>query len=105
MGIAMSFILGLFLRSFQFFSAFTSFFYFFNKKTAVALTSYGFVPYFFTFIFYFFNKKTAVALTGCGFACLFFVCPRSITSGLLGNGCLNSIKNYPQFSVFGGNHD
>jgi hypothetical protein len=33
------------------------------------------------------------------------VCPRSITSGLLTDGRSNSIKNYPQFSVFGGNHD
>lgn len=88
MGIAMSFILVLFLRIFQFF-------YFLSKLSS-------FVDDFLSFftIFLCFNKKTSVALTGYGFARLEFVCPRSITSGLLGNGCLNSIKTYPQFSVF-----
>jgi len=80
MGVAMSFILGLFLPIFQLFSFFSSF-------------------------FYFSNKKTSVALTGCGFACLFFVCPRSITSGLLYRDGTNFIKNYSQFSFFGGGHD
>lgn len=89
MGIAMSFILGLFLRSFQFF-----YLLFFPRNRPVFQT-----------VFYFLTKKTSVALTGCGFACLFFVCPRSITSGLLTDGRSNSIKNYPQFSVFGGGHD
>jgi len=80
MGISMSFILGLFLRIFQFFSFFSSFFHFFTKKTSTALAVRG-------------------------FARLFFVRPRSITSGLLGHGVPKSIKNYSQFSVFGGRHD
>lgn len=80
MGIPTFFILVLFLKFFQFFSFFSSFFYFFNQKTSVALTGYG-------------------------FACLVFVCPRSITSGLLGHGVPNLIKNYSQFSFFGGGHD
>jgi hypothetical protein len=80
MGVAMSFILGLFLRIFQFISFFSSFFYFFNQKTSVALTGYD-------------------------FACLFFVSPRTITSGLLGTQFPNLIKNYSQFSFFGDSHD
>lgn len=93
MGIPMSFILGLNLRIFQFF-----YFLFFLSKLS------SFIDYFLSFfsILSFFNKKTSVALVGYGFAWFFAVCPRPITCGLLGNGCLNSIKNYSQFSVFGG---
>jgi hypothetical protein len=80
MGIPIFFILVLFLKFFQFFSSFSSFFYF---------------P----------NKKTSTALAVRGFARLFCVCPRSITSGLLYRDGTNSIKNYSQFSVFGGRHD
>lgn len=80
MGIPTFFILVLFLKFFQFFSVFTSFFYFSTKKTSVALAGYG-------------------------FARLIFVCPRSITSGLLGTQFPNLIKNYSQFSFFGGGHD
>lgn len=62
---------------------------------------------FFVFFLFFllFQQKNSVALTGYGFACLEFVCPRTITSGLFGHGVLNSIKNYPLFSFFGGGHD
>lgn len=80
MGVAMSFILGLFLIIFQFISFFSSFFYFFNQKTSVALTGYG-------------------------FACLVFVCPRSITSGLLYSEDTLNLKIPSQFSVFWGGHD
>jgi hypothetical protein len=80
MGIPTFFILVLFLKFFQFFFVFTSFFYFPTKKTSVALAGYG-------------------------FARLDFVRPRSITSGLLGHGVPKSIKNYSQFSFFGGGHD
>lgn len=80
MGIPTFFILVLFLKFFQLFSFFSSFFHFFTKKTSVALAGYGFVR-------------------------LFFLRPRTITSGLLGHGVPKSIKNYSQFSVFGGSHD
>jgi hypothetical protein len=76
MGIPTFFILVLFLKFFQFFSFFSSFF---------------------TFSL----KKTPVALAGRAFACLFFARPLPITSGLLGHGVPKSIKNYPQFLVFG----
>jgi hypothetical protein len=33
------------------------------------------------------------------------VSPRTITSGLLSRDGNNSIKNYSQFSVFGGSYD
>lgn len=89
MGVAMSFILGLFLRSFQFF-----YLLFFPQNRPVFQT-----------IFYFLTKKTSVALASYGFARLYFACPRSITSGLFDHGDSNSIKNYPRFLVFWGNHD
>lgn len=94
MGIAMSFILGLFLRIFQFFCFILKHI---NKSSKLADKFSVFCHF-----FYFFTKKTSVALAGYGFACLFFVCPRSITSGLLGHGVPKSIKNYSQFSVFWG---
>jgi hypothetical protein len=108
MGIPTFFILVLFLRIFQFFYSLS--------KPSIFLD--GFCRFF--LFFYFFTKKTSVALAGYGFACLDFACPRSITSGLLysedtlnlkitsglfGHGDPNSIKNYSQFSVFGGSHD
>lgn len=93
MGIPTFFILVLFFRIFQFF--------YFPSKPSIFLDDFC---RFFLF-FYFFTKKTSVALAGYGFACLDFACPRSITSGLLTDDRSNSIKNYPQFSVFGGNHD
>ena len=71
MGIPTFFILVLFLRIFQFF--------YFPSKPSIFLDDFC---RFFLF-FYFFTKKTSVALAGYGFACLDFVCPRSITSGLL----------------------
>lgn len=93
MGIPTFFILVLFLRLFQFF--------YFLPKPSIFLDDFC---RFFLF-FYFFTKKTSVALAGYGFACLDFVCPRSITSGLLGHGVPKSIKNYSQFSFLGGGHD
>lgn len=90
MGVAMSFILGLFLRIFQIFC--------FPFKSSN-----------FLYNFYRFSnfpiKNYPVALSGYGFACLFFVCPRSITSGLLYRDGTNLIKNYSQFSFFGGSYD
>lgn len=97
MGIAMSFILGLFLRIFQFFCFILK-----NINKSSKLTDKLSV---FCHFFYFFTKKTAQSLMDCGFARLFSVCPRSITSGLLGTEFPKSIKNYSQFSVFGGSHD
>jgi hypothetical protein len=65
-----------------------------------------FSTFFVFFIFFLlFQQKNSVALTGYGFARLEFVCPRTITSGLLYRDGTNSIKNYPQFSFFGGGHD
>ena len=80
MGVAMSFILGLILRTFQFF--------YFIFKLSVFLDDFC---RFFS-IFSFFNLKTSVALAGYGFARLYLTCPRSITSGLLGTEFPNSIK-------------
>jgi len=80
MGIPMFFILVLFLKFFQLFSFFSSFFHLSTNKTSVALTGYG-------------------------FARLFFVCPRTITSGLLYSENTLNLKIHPKFSVFGCNHD
>lgn len=93
MGFAMFAILGIFLRIFQIF------YFFFNLSI--------FLDKFCCFfsIFSFFNKKTSVSLIGYGFARLNFVRPRSITSGLLYRDGTNLIKNYSQFSFFGGGHD
>ena len=90
MGVAMSFILGLFLRIFQIFC--------FSFKLSDFLYNFCRFSNFFT-------KNYPVALAGYGFACLFFVSPLTITSGLLGHGVLKSVKNYPQFSFFGDSHD
>jgi len=80
MGVAMSFILGLFLRIFQF------------------------ISFFFLFLSYFL-KKLPQSFGVRAFACHFFKSPLSITSGLLYRDGTKSIKNYSQFSVFGGSHD
>lgn len=90
MGIAMSFILGLFLRIFQFF-CFTL--KFFNNPSKFIDNFSVFCPF-----FYFFTKKIAQTLMVCGFARPFFVCPRSITSGLLYRSGTNLDKK-------GGFHD
>jgi uncharacterized membrane protein YphA (DoxX/SURF4 family) len=80
MGVATSFILGLFLRIFQFIS-----FYFL------------FFPYFL--------KKLPQAFGVRAFACHFFKSPHTITSGLLYSENTSNLKITPRFSIFGGSHD
>jgi hypothetical protein len=84
MGIAMSFILVLILRIFQFFSFFSPFF---SK----------------------FNINLPSAFEWCAFACHFLKSPLTITSGLLYRDGTNLIKMpvfYPAFSsVFGAGND
>ena len=95
MGFSTFFILGLFLRIFQLFSFFSAFFHFFIKKIFVAFMGYGVVCHFF--------KSPHTITSGLLYSEDTLNLKR--TSGLLRTQFPNLIKNYSQFSFFGGGHD